>query len=72
VPNDSTLFINNTEGSPDTIGKAVTVSAYDNQTSADIEFPITGWSSITPAVRQAEFPTEPIHLFVNEILFDQN
>jgi hypothetical protein len=69
---DNTLFINNTEGNPDTLGKAVTVAVYDNQTNADIELSITGWSSTTPAVWQAEFPTEPIHVFVNEMLFDQN
>lgn len=69
-----TLFINNSQGNPDTLGETVTVTAFDNQTDADIEFSVSGWSSSAPSVWQAEFPTKPINVFVNEMrqLQDQN
>lgn len=65
---DDTLYINDAAGNPDTVGSTVTVYVYNDQSSIDV----TGWTAIPPAVWQISFPMEPIHVFVDDVVSDQN
>ena len=66
------LFINAPEGNPVDTGKTVHVHLYDYWTYEESVLDVTGWTPSPPSVWQVEFPTEPIHVFVDDLLLDSD
>lgn len=67
-----TLYINDPSGNPDATEKVVKAYLYAGSTESTRE--ISGWSAAPPAVWESEysFSTEPIHVYVDDALFDDN
>ncbi len=68
---NKTLYINDTAGNPDSEGNPVVVTVHNEQSGENSNLNVTGWASSSPAVWQVSFPGKPIHVSVDETLFDQ-
>lgn len=68
----NTLYINDSDGNPGNTGKTVNTHLYNYATDEYSTLEVAGWTLSPPSVWQVEFPTEPIHIFVNDTLWDTN
>jgi hypothetical protein len=64
------LYISDMDGNPDDGDKHITAQIYNLDTDEIITMDVTGWTAVMPSVWQAAFPTEPLHLFINDSLLD--
>jgi Putative metal-binding motif/FG-GAP-like repeat len=64
------LYINYPEGNPDVAGKTIIAYIYDDQTQNYLQETIFDWSAASPTVWQAGMIFEPLHVFVNNQLYD--
>jgi hypothetical protein len=65
------LYINYPEGNPDVDGKTIVAYLYDDQTQNYLQVTISNWSAASPTVWQAAMMFEPLHVFVNNQLYDE-
>jgi hypothetical protein len=65
-----TLYLNNATGNPDELGQQVTAHFYNFDTGEATTVAVTGWHPSPPDVWDAEFSSEPMHVFVDDALID--
>jgi hypothetical protein len=58
------------DGNPDDGDKHITAQIHNLDTDEIISMDVTGWTASMPSVWQAAFPTEPLHVFINDSLLD--
>jgi hypothetical protein len=66
------LYINDPDGNPTDMGKTVTAHLYDYWEDQASSLDVTGWALSPPSVWQVEFPKEPVHLFIDDVIFNEN
>ncbi len=71
-PETLMLYINIPEGNPDVSGKKIILQLFDFQADEVTELNITGWANVPPVVWQAELLNNPVNIFVDDLLIEED